>query len=91
MKVFLTVMVNLWQQTWTFGGAEGFPGRRKVERAAIVTQIAFPMCHFLTIHKDPAVFVALQPSTTSSALRSVATLFLVLSRNCKFELRLGTD
>lgn len=45
-------MVNLWQQIQIFGGAEGLPGRRKVERAANVIQIAFPTYDFLTIHKD---------------------------------------
>lgn len=84
-------MANLWQQIWIFRGAEGLPGRRKAERAANHRSDCLPHVQFFTIHKDPAVFVALQPSTMSSALKSVAIVFLVLSRNCKFELRLGTD
>lgn len=73
-----------------FWWAEGLPGRRKLERAASVTQIAFLMYSFLTIHKDPAVFMFLQPSTRNSTLRNIAVVLLVLSRNCKFEFRLGT-
>lgn len=48
-------MVNLWRQIQTFGGPEGLPGRRKVEKVANVIQIAFPMHNFLTIHKDPVL------------------------------------
>lgn len=79
MEVFWIVMVNHWQQ---LAGAEELPGRRKVGRAALSFRLPSPY---------PAIFVALQPSTLSSALRNVAVVFSVLLRNCEFELRLGTD